>query len=297
MRFKLICELSPTSAFGLPDGDVLVMPSPGGEVSSPAVHSRAGVYLGFGTVSQYRRLEARLETAFSLGDATARLTDNVLEIRFEAAQSSVALDVGQVLADRFLQHLALEYGRPFTALPRVLEDEAENPLPLPVVLWQGTVTVYDLTALEQKAQAAAARVPLRDVVLDKALEYYEHALYLSTVIPCRLPIAERTVRHLLAASFLSLWKALSAVVGDPSSDCDYQRRYRELGLEYSFFADTIEEIRRLRNEEDVAHYRLDSDGLDVVRQKSGMAKEAVKRVIAAYAEHLRGGKPSFRPTP
>ena len=97
-----------------------------------------------------------------------------------------------------------------------------------------------------------------------------------------LPCVRSTT--LAAAAFLFLWKALSAIVGDPSSDRDYQRRYRDLGLDYAFFRDTIEEIRRLRNEEDVAHYRIDSGGLDVLKNKLQMAKHAVKRVLVAYMQ-------------
>jgi hypothetical protein len=147
------------------------------------------------------------------------------------------------------------------------------------------VTVYDLEALRRQLQVAIARATLDDAVLRKALDYYEHALFLSSAVPATFPVAMRTVDHLVAAAFLFLWKALSAVVGDPSSDRDYQRRYRDLGLDYAFFRDAIEEIRRLRNEEDVAHYRIDSGGPDVLKSKLQMAKEAVKRVLVAHMEH------------
>ncbi len=294
MRFVLTCEVSPTSTFGLPDGEVLVMPAPGGQFVGPSVHSVAGVRVGFGTLSQYRCLESKFRATVSVGAAHARFMDNALEVRFEASDRSVALETGQALVDRLLQHLALEHGRPFSAAPRILEDEAGTLIPLPIVLWQGTVTVYDLDALRQQVEAAAARADLSDVVLDKSLEYYEHALYLRASVPATLPIAERTVRHLVAAAFLFLWKALSVIVGDPSCDGDYQKRYRELGLDYAFFRDTIEELRRLRNDQDVAHYRIDAEGLEVVKQKFEMAKAAVKQVVIAYAGYLRADKESFK---
>lgn len=296
MQFVLTCEVSPTSAFGLPDGEVLVMPAPGGHFRGPTVHSASGVRVHLGTLSRYRCLESRFDTAFAVGAAQARFMDNALEIRFEASDRSVALEVGQALVDRLLQHLALEHGRYFSAAPRILEDAGGTLIPLPIVVWQGTVTVFDLDALRQQVEAAAPRAHLSDKVLDKSLEYYEHALYLAASVPTNSPIAERTVRHLLAAAFLFLWKALSAVVGDPNVDrLDYQSRYRKLCLDHTFFRDTIEEIRRLRNDEDVAHYRIDDGGLEVVRQKFAMAKASVKQVVVAYAEHLRAGKESFGP--
>lgn len=139
----------------------------------------------------------------------------------------------------------------------------------------------------QQLEVASDRATLDDAALGKALDYYEHALFLSNAVPATVPVSMRTVDHLQAAAFLFLWKALSTIVGDPSTDRDYQSRYRALGLDYSFFRDTIEEIRRLRNEEDVAHYRVDLGGLEVLRRKFEMAKTATKRVLVAYIDQLR----------
>jgi hypothetical protein len=289
VRFLLACEVSPPSAFGLPDGDTLVMPAPGGHFQGPSVHSRAGVRVAPGTLSQYRLLESRFQVECTAGTSQVRFIDNVVELRFEADSRVTALAEGVRTVEALLQHLALEHGKCFTARPLFLEDEAENVIPLPIILFQGTVTVYDLEVLRGEVIAAAARLDLADATLDKALDYYEHALYLMAAgpAPSWLPSTYRTAGHLVAAAFLFLWKALSVVVGDPSIDGDYQKRYRELGLDYVFFRDTIEEIRRLRNEDDVAHYRLDASGLETLKQRFAMAQGAVRRVVIAYAAYLR----------
>ncbi|HEY3380940.1 MAG TPA: hypothetical protein VGK32_04185 [Vicinamibacterales bacterium] len=218
-----------------------------------------------------------------------RFIDNVIEIRYEAEGRSTALAEGLRIVETLLQHLALEHGKCFTARPLFLEDEAENLIPLPIILFQGTVTVYDLAGLGNQVIEAAGRVGVDDAVLEKALDYYEHALYLMGAGPgpSWVPSTYRTAGHLVAGAFLFLWKALSAIVGDPSIDGDYQRRYRTLGLDYVFFRDTIEEIRRLRNEDDVAHYRLDATGLETLKQRFEMARTAVRQVIIAYVAYLR----------
>src|SRR3989304_296007 len=100
MQFVLTCEGLPTSAFGLPGGEVLVMPAPGGHFRGPTVHSASGVRVHLGTLSRYRDLESKFDTAFAVGAAQARFMDNALEIRFEASDRSVSLEAGQSLVDR-----------------------------------------------------------------------------------------------------------------------------------------------------------------------------------------------------
>jgi len=288
MRFLLGCEVSPSSSFGLPDGDVLVLPTPGGRLIGPSVHSRAGVTFSRGTLPEYRRLESRLETDSTVGVTRLRFVDNALELQFEALNQSSALEVGLATVDTFLQRLTLEHGRRFSARPLFLEDEHQNLVPLPFALFRGTVTVFDLRELKGQIESAAANLEAHDEVLQKALDYYEHALFLSSAAPepDGLTQSHRTASHLLAAAFLFLWKALSVIVGDPSVDSDYQSRYRRLGLDYAFFAGPIEDIRRLRNAEDVAHYRVDNMGIAAIKEQFNAAKVTVRTVVKAYIAQL-----------
>ena len=62
---------------------------------------------------------------------------------------------------------------------------------------------------------------------------------------------------------------------------------QDLGLDYTFFREVIEDIRRFRNDQDVAHFRLDDAGLEAVRKKFNDAKMAVSGVVVAYADQLR----------
>ena len=202
---------------------------------------------------------------------------------------STALETGLGIVDHFLQRLALEHGRRFSARPLFLEDEAQALVPLPITVFSGTVTVFNLPELKGQIETAAMNLAVHDDWLQKALDYYEHALFLSSAAPQADGLAQsvRTASHLLAAAFLFLWKALSVVVGDPSIDNDYQSRYRALGLDHKFFTDTIEDIRRRRNDDDVAHYRLDNEGIETVKRQFNSAKLAVRDVIKAHLASLQ----------
>ena len=292
MRFLLACEVTPSSPFGLPDGDVLVLRAPGGKFVGPSVHSRAGVRFSHGTLPEYRTVESRLSTSTSVHETRLRFVDNGLELQFEATDRSIALETGLGIVDRFLQRLALEHGRRFSARPLFLEDETQALVPLPFTVFSGTVTVFNLPELKTQIETAATNLDVHDDRLQKALDYYEHALFLSSAAPQADGLAQshRTASHLLAAAFLFLWKALSVVVGDPSIDKDYQSRYRALGLDHKFFTETIEDIRRGRNDDDVAHYRLDDEGIETVRRQFNSAKLAVREVIKAYLASHRNAE-------
>ncbi len=90
-----------------------------------------------------------------------------------------------------------------------------------------------------------------------------------------------------------MWKAASTVIGDPTIDKDYRSRYRQLGIEKEFFETRIEVARKLRNDYDVAHYRLDAERLGFVEGNSALVKEVAERIIRDYLQHLFNRKGSF----
>jgi hypothetical protein len=57
-------------------------------------------------------------------------------------------------------------------------------------------------------------------------------------------------------TFLQLFKALVVLVGEPGVDSDYQRRARHLDLPADFWQSRVKPLYDVRNDEDVAHYRL-----------------------------------------
>lgn len=92
---------------------------------------------------------------------------------------------------------------------------------------------------------------------------------------------------LISAVFLNLWKAVSTIVGDPSHDRDYQKRYKKFGFDYQFFTSKIQLLNKLRNSYDVAHYSLDENLLKEVDANVGEAQNIAAEVLRKYREHIR----------
>ena len=150
----------------------------------------------------------------------------------------------------------------------------------------GSVTSYNLLALESALEQAASSVAFEDLRLTLAIDYYQQALLL---FGSRRLISDPLFRQhsmLISAAFLNLWKAISSIVGDPSIDNDYQSRYRNLGFDYEFFQEHIEKVRELRNDFDIAHYSLEIEDLKAVEEQFGEASQIAQEVLKRYRESL-----------
>ena len=172
----------------------------------------------------------------------------------------------------------------FTYTPLILEGEGEKIYPMPKYVHLMTVTTYNLKKLEEDIVEAASFHNLSDPQLDRALQYYELALLLFERREMIAPVLSRQHAHLISVVFLYFWKAISAVVGDPSKDSDYQKRYRSLGFDYDYFKTKIEMIRKLRNDYDVAHYSLDENRIKEVDSNFKQAAKVVVEVVQKYRE-------------
>jgi hypothetical protein len=186
------------------------------------------------------------------------------------------------VVDRFVQQLILMAGRWYGAVPLLIEGPGgeDRAAPRPVRLT--AVTMYNLEELATQVEASAAAAGIDDQRLERALGYLQHALWLFTQ---RAEIADPFDANsvlLIASVFLNLWKAASTIVGDPSTDSDYQRRYRTLGFDREFFVNSIEPLRAVRNNYDVAHYHLDTEALQQVDASFGASVETVRRILTAY---------------
>lgn len=288
MRYELIFQLEPPSQFGLPEEGVTVLPS--GESTtnavSPVIHARAGVLAGHGTLPKYREDKDQLSVQVQLGPCAVKLVDNFVFVTVEAVSSREAYATASDCLERFLRHLCLSQGTAFSFNPLVIEDEHHNLYGVPRQIGLGRWTIFHLDQLKTAISQAEASYPVSDDRFDRALEYYEHATFLYSRRQDFSAMNSPHFRSLIASVFLNVWKAISAVIGDPSTDSDYQRRYRALGLSDDFFATQIEHVRRLRNDYDVAHYTLDGGRLAQIEQEFGQAQITAREVIGRYREHL-----------
>jgi hypothetical protein len=173
----------------------------------------------------------------------------------KANDRSEAIQLATDALDGFLQHMSVHMRLTFSAkfiLGLTTKGQAFTAPPR----FDFANTTYNLDQLKKAVEDAQRYVSLQDEQLLRSLQYFEHASWL---FERRNRLADFGSRHftfLISSIFLNLWKAASVIVGDPSVDRDYQRRYRDLGLDRQFFRDRIESLRELRNNVDVAHYRL-----------------------------------------
>jgi len=289
MKYRLILQVKPPSPFGLPDEGKTVIPA-GIDLEGDVLDTRTLTRVGYGTLSHYRGVDEAIRVPFPLSDSVgAELRDNFLWITCEAPDARTALSTAIPLVDRFLEHLTLSTGRLFSAdmIQLTTEDGAPQPLPRKVELM--SLTTYDLVSLARTIETTADYVQMLDPLLDKALEYYNFALFLLEGPATQADRFSRIYAHAASAVFLSFWKATTTIIGDSSHDKDFNQRYQRLGFDREFFTSRIEPVRRLRNNYDVAHYRVDDLGLQQVTQDLALCRALAEQVMTAYRNHLAAG--------
>lgn len=98
----------------------------------------------------------------------------------------------------------------------------------------------------------------------------------------------------VSAAFLNLWKAITTIVGDPSSDPDHQSRYKKFGLSFEFYREKIRRVQELRDDNDVAHHSLDLSRLDTIEREFGEATNVALEVIRLCNPCRRGSHGTLR---
>jgi len=289
VKFEVVFEVNPSGAFGVPEEDKTVLPALPGEYAGDTIYGPAMIRVGYGTLSRYRLPEEAINEEINILDFPGRITDNFIFLNVEAETSSEAYKMATAALDTFMRHLSLNQRRVFSykILYSVSSDGKLYPPPKSIKF---SITLYNLEKLRQDIRAAQYFASLSDSRLNKALQYFEHAIFL---YERRDRIAEIFSRHyyfLIAAVFLNLWKAVATIIGDPSKDPDYQRRYKKYGFDYKFFQQKIERLRKFRNDYDVAHYCISSDSIKEIEKNYNEALSTTVEVLTRYREYIAGNK-------
>ena len=286
MVYTVLFEISPAGAFGLPEEGQTVLPAREGSYVGDTYHI-TGIRAGYGSLSRYRSDDEALDVTFYVHGQDLRLSDNYLRVTVDAPTHGAALETARHIVDRFLTHLGLRADRFFAARPILIEslDGDDRPVPAPFAL--ASVTMYNLDEIRQHSELTARDVAIDDQRLVRALGYFQHANWLFEQRAAIADPLDRNSELLMSAVFLNLWKAASAIIGDPSADADYQSRYKQLGFDYAFFKDKIERLRELRNDFDVAHYSLDEAALGTVERTYAEARGISREIISRYIDVLR----------
>jgi tetratricopeptide (TPR) repeat protein len=279
MKFNITFKISPSGLFGVPEEGWTVLPP--SEITSPALDTKTGLVLGYGSLSKYREEDNAINLSFTLGNVQVRIQDNFFFLEVDSNTSNDAYSIVLQALETFLQHLTLDQARPFTYEALIIESEDGQLYRIPTIITLGNNAVYDLDKLRQDIQAAEASYHLQDSKLERALQYFDHALFISEKRKQIADIFSRHYRYLVTSVFLNLWKAVSTIVGDPSSDRDHQRRYKQFGFDDDFYRSKIKYLHTLRNNYDVAHYSLDVNQLNEIDVNIGKAQSIASEVLRA----------------
>lgn len=189
--------------------------------------------------------------------------------------------------DSYLRHLMIEEPRPFSVKPLFAETDDGRATRAPFgSTTLANVTGYDLAALREHIEEAATFADLVDERLDRALDYFSHALFLYNQ---RIEIAGPFSPHqkfLVSSVFLNFWKAATTIIGDPSDRKDrFQKRFLDIGLPEDFRS-RIENLKKLRDNFDVAHYSLDENRTQHLEENVDEAQNICRDVISQYRVFL-----------
>jgi hypothetical protein len=237
-------------------------------------------------MSVYRRDDEAIQETLNVDGTKVRFADNYVFIDVESDNDRNALSQCVELLERFLIQLSVLLRRSFSYDILGLTDEQGRRYPATPGIFFTHTTVYNLGQLRQAIHAAVEASRALDDRMNRASQYFEHAVFLYEK---RQELARPGTRHysaLISSVFLSLAKTVTIIVGDPSSDRDHQRRYKEIGLDYDFYKNEIGRVLELRNSYDVAHHDLTGRGADIIEQNYGEAVETTSTILARYSEHL-----------
>lgn len=286
MLFTVRFRLSPAAAFGVPDPDhCTVLPITAKDIGFPHFHPVTGEVVGHGPMPDYRSEEDALRLTAHLVNATLRFNDNYVYVSVDTPTALKAQFQATAALDGYLGHLSSICGTVFTFDILSVDSTRADSYP-PQQHFDVSMYAYNLPKIRDAVGEAAKATAISDRRYLRALGYHNHASFLSGHLAvAMLPDSHR--RHLAAAVFLNYWKAVSTLLGDPAKkDRDHQRRYRKYGLSKDFFEKSVKRLYKLRNDYDVAHYSLDPEKLDQLKEEVGFALRTSEEVLAAVRRSL-----------
>jgi hypothetical protein len=286
--------MQPASVFGVPDEKRIARPNRGALYRPDQRHKQTLVRIGYGDLPIYRDPKDAIRQSISSDMCLLTVTDNYLTVEYEADMTEPLPPAILEQVQRLTQHLSVDIG--CLAHAKHILTERGTSVDMPQQFMQKWI-LYDLDQVRRVIRDVGPYCRLTDPVLAKALLYHEHGLLLLQAIEDVPRGLERQRLFLQISAFMSFWKAISLVAGDPQQR-DHQRRCKAIkGLPKRFYDNHIRKMHELRNHFDVAHSSLDEMRLQLAAQQVGSAKTIAETLIKAYRSHLAGGNPGLPPPP
>lgn len=282
LEFDFVVELSPGGHFGLPDKERTVIPVQQGDVFTPHLDTMTGNLIGHGTLSNYRHEPTMIE--FADNQVKIRCIDNHLYIKIVDETSIKAQKRVDQICTRILQmfsinstiHLEYKIIQCTTGNQKCLLEKRVD---------FGKFTFYDLDKLKNDFYSAMTLGHLIDERLHKAQAYFSHALILEQLKINMINEEEYHNKLLASEMLLNFNKSVTTIVGE-RSESDYGERYKQFNISSSLWRD-VQQLRRLRNDKDIAHYSPSWDKLQIALDNLSFAKETAQQVLMKYVEWLK----------
>jgi hypothetical protein len=229
---------------------------------------------------------SKLAQPFALANAQAHiLPENQLALVLESSTAPAALEQAKMAAEKLCMLLTLGQRAYFKAQFKAVYDaHTGQPITLPRQLSVGGAHLYSIDYLAEDLEFAAPNVQLSDAILEKALAYFHHAMYMAEELEL-YTLVDFHELLILSDIVLHFYKSISTIIGEPGVDRDAQSRYRNFEIERELWDDT-EKVRKLRNSYDAAHYSPGWQAIEKLQEEWDFARDVARRIITRYIRWL-----------
>lgn len=285
--YRIQFQILPAAPFGLPDGDKVVLPAGPRSIAGPVIDTRTGVIANHGTLPVYRTEEQALALDHSVGQVRLEIRDNFGSLWIASDSLEFASRDGRAVVERLCRSLSTIYGLRFSAELQFIEDADGVPRRWsnPQFIQLGSFVTFNLEELSTNIRKALGWAELADSTVQKALLYAEHACLLNEYAASDESFSVHAAFS-RSLAFLQLFKALTTILGDPSSDRDHQSRFRTFGLPADFWERRVKPLYKIRNDSDVAHYSIDAPDPLGFATTFGHAVVVLREALDAHVSHI-----------
>jgi hypothetical protein len=289
--YEVLFKLSPPAVFGLPDGEKIVVPvaldGKERKLRSGAIDTRTGIIASHGTLPEYRQDDEAVQVDVAKGGLRMTVRDNFLRVYANADDAEEAYGAATELVDLVCQTMAAQIGVVFRSSYLSTQDAEGDPHSVrrPRSLQFLNAAIYNTRELQERLETSFAWSTRVDERGRKALLYFEHGCLLAEFAQT-LPMLSNHAAFSWGLAFLQLYKALATILGEPGTDSDYQSRAGRIGLPSDFWTTRVKALYKVRNDEDVAHYTLDTPDHGAMVNRFGQAGAAFKDAFSAYMRVL-----------
>lgn len=287
-RFEIVFVIHPPYAFGIPSDGHDVVPAG----VNPTFHAewdtgRHSLTREDGS-STARRPDEMLRTSMSLNGVTFSVEDNIFRAKVVAHDIATAVNRTSNELTRLLALYSASLNAPgFQLTPQVVGIAMDGvPVQRDRDSWS-RFYVYDNPATSRELNRLAERLEglPTDRDLTRALRYLGIGDALLSLFPAGM--TDDQIQSITPVRFLQYWKALTAIVGDPSSDRDHQARPRQLGLGRQFFRQKVRPMNEIRDKFDVAHVANPAESRVASPEDADKCRAVAVEAITAHVNRLR----------